>query len=81
MLMSDELIAELLAKRRDLLEQVQGLHSNIYRLNEAMRLHGHNPGQALAARMRFRNGELIALLGQAERGGLTTSGDIITHII
>jgi hypothetical protein len=36
-----------MAKRRELLEQVQGLHSDVYHLNEAMRLLGHSPGRAL----------------------------------
>jgi hypothetical protein len=76
--MSTDGIDALLRKREELLAQVQGLQSAIFHIDQALALIGY--GKARVAR-RFANGELIALVGEAERAGNTTPVRIAQYIM
>jgi hypothetical protein len=64
--MSTDGIDALLRKREELLAQVQGLQSAIFHIDQALSLIGY--GKNRVAR-RCANGELMALIGEAERAG------------
>ena len=76
--MSTDGIDALLRKREELLAQVQGLQSAIFHIDQALRLIGY--GKKIAAR-RFANGELIKLIGEAERAGNQTPTRIAQFVM
>lgn len=76
--MSTDGIDALLRKREELLAQVQGLQSAIFHIDQALALIGY--GKARVAR-RFANGELIALVGEAERAGNQTPTRVAQFIM
>jgi hypothetical protein len=76
--MSTDGIDALLRKREELTAQVQGLQSSIFHIDQALALIGY--GKKTTAR-RFANGELIALIGEAERAGHTTPTRIAQFIM
>ena len=64
--MSTDGIDALLRKREELLAQVQGIQSAIFHMDQALNLIGYS--KTVKARC-FANGELMALIGEAERAG------------
>jgi len=76
--MSTDGIDALLRKREELLAQVQGLQSAIFHIDQALSLIGY--GKGTVAR-RFANGELIQLIGEAERAGNQTPTRIVQYIM
>lgn len=76
--MSTDGIDALLRKREELLAQVQGLQSAIFHIDQALALIGY--AKARVAR-RFANGELIALVGEAERAGNQAPTRIAQYIM
>lgn len=77
--MSDEAITALLAKRTELAEQVQKLQATIFHIDATLEAFGHRPGTK--AKRRFANGELIRLIGEAERAGVTTPNGIARWVM
>jgi|JI9StandDraft_2_1071091.scaffolds.fasta_scaffold10921_8 hypothetical protein len=78
--MSDETISALLAKRTELAEQVQHIQATIFHLDAALEAFGYRPGGSKPKR-RFANGELIRLIGEAERAGVTTLNGIARWVV
>jgi hypothetical protein len=76
--MSTDGIDALLRKREDLLAQVQGLQSAVFHIDQALALIGY--GKKRVAR-RFANGELMALIGEAERAGNQTPTRVAQFIM
>lgn len=76
--MSTDGIDALLRKREELLAQVQGLQSAIFHIDQALALIGY--GTKIVAR-RFANGELMRLIGEAERAGNQTPVRIAQYIM
>ena len=77
--MSDDIIQGLLAKRAAIASQLQVPQSGLYHLDATLALLGHAPGAKKAARL-FAIGELIALVGEAERAGNKTPVPILDYI-
>jgi hypothetical protein len=67
--MSTDGIDALLRKREELLTQIQGMQSAIFHIDQALSLIGYS--KTTVAR-RFAKGELIRLIGEAERSGNQT---------
>ena len=76
--MSTDGIDALLRKREELLAQVQGLQSAIFHIDQALALIGY--GTKIVAR-RFANGELMRLIGEAERAGNQTPTRIMQYVM
>jgi hypothetical protein len=76
--MSTDGIDALLRKREELLAQVQGLQSAIFHIDQALALIGYGKGRVAR---RFANGELIKLIGEAERAGNQTPTRIAQYIM
>ncbi|MEQ1785350.1 MAG: hypothetical protein ABMA14_28725 [Hyphomonadaceae bacterium] len=76
--MSTDGIDALLSKREELLAQVQGLQSAIFHIDQALALIGY--GTKVVAR-RLANGELIRLIGEAERAGNQAPTRIMQYIM
>ena len=70
----------LLAKRDEMAAQIKTLQSGIFHIEATLKLRGHDNGQIKRERL-FANGELIALVGEAERAGLETPVPIALHIM
>ncbi len=77
--MSDEPISALLVKRTELAEQVQKIPATIFHIDATLEAFGHRPGKV--AKRRFANGELIRLIGEAGRAGVTTVNGIARWVI
>ena len=77
--MSDDLISGLLAKRTELTEEVQKLQTAIYHLDATLVAFGYKPGKTPTRR--FANGELIKLIGEAERAGVSTVASIARWVV
>ena len=77
--MSDDLISGLLAKRTELTEEVQKLQTTIYHLDATLVAFGYKPGKTPTRR--FANGELIRLIGEAERAGVATVASIARWVV
>ena len=77
--MSDETVSILLAKRTELLEQVQKVQATIFHIDMTLEAFGYKPGGSKPKR-RFANGELIRLIGEAERAGVTSANGIARWI-
>ena len=73
---SDDPISALLAKRTELAEQVQHIQATIFHIDATLEAFGYKPGPK--PKRRFANGELIRLVGEAERAG-STSHNAIAH--
>lgn len=79
--MSDQsVVSALLAKRTELAEQVQQIQATIFHIDATLAEFGHRPGGSKPKR-RFANGELIRLIGEAERSGVTSVNGIARWII
>ena len=76
--MSTDGIDALLRKREELLAQVQGLQSAIFHIDQALALIGHGKGRVAR---RFANGELMRLIGEAERAGNQTPTRIAQFVM
>lgn len=76
--MSTDGIDALLRKREELIAQIQGLQSAVFHIDQALALIGY--GKNRVAR-RFANGELIALIGEAERAGHQTPTRVAQFIM
>ncbi len=76
--MSTDGIDALLRKREELLAQIQGMQSAIFHIDQALSLIGYS--KTTVAR-RFANGELIRLIGEAERAGNQTPTRIMQYIM
>jgi hypothetical protein len=76
--MSTDGIDALLRKREELLAQIQGAQSAIFHIDQALALIGYSKG--VKAR-RFANGELLKLVGEAERAGHQTPMRIAQYIV
>jgi hypothetical protein len=72
-------IDDLLAKRAELASQVQGLQSAIFHIDATLSLLGHTARPKVSRR--FAPGELLALVGEAERAGCDTPTKITTYIL
>jgi len=71
----------LLAKRDEMAAQIQALQSGIFHIDATLKLLGHDGGPGGKRERLFANGELIALIGEAERTGLETPVPIALHIM
>ena len=67
-------------KRTELAEQVQKLQATIFHLDAAMKAFGYAPDRPKPMR-RFANGELIRLIGEAERADITSMTGIACWVI
>jgi len=76
--MSTDGIDALLRKREELLAQVQGIQSAIFHIDQALNLIGYST--KVVAR-RFANGELMRLIGEAERAGNQTPTRIMQYVM
>lgn len=74
-------VEALLRKREELLISARGIQSAIYHIEQSLALIGYANGEMLPRRRRFANGELIALIGEAERGGHTTVSAVARYIV
>lgn len=79
--MSEQVLEALEAKRAELEDQVAALHTQIYAINETLRVMGLTVHRKKGPHTRFRKGELTALVGRAEREGKKTPGEITTYIM
>ena len=77
--MSEEALNVLREKRADLILQIQALHSEVYHIDAAIRLLGG--GRERKQNRMFAAGELMRLIGDAERAGSATHREIAMHII
>jgi hypothetical protein len=77
----DPTIAALLVKRAALAIQIQEAQSAIFHLDATLRLLGHDPHARKAYGRLFANGELIALIGEAERAGHKTPVPILDYLM
>lgn len=71
-------IDALLRKREKPLAQIQGMQSAIFHIDQTLALIGYS--KRLKAR-RFANGELMAMIGEAERAGNQTPTRIVQYIM
>jgi hypothetical protein len=76
-----EAIEAILKKRRELEVRLHGLQSAIYHLDQTLELLGYNPDQPVKTGRRFANGELVAMVGEAERLGHTSQSQIVTYVM
>lgn len=76
----DPTVAALLVKRAALAIQIQEAQSAIYHLDATLKLLGHDPSARKYHGRLFANGELIALIGEAERTGRSTPVPILDYI-
>jgi len=76
--MSTDGIDALLRKREELMAQIQGLQSAVFHIDQALALIGYGKG---AKARRFANGELMALVCEAERAGHQTATRIAQYIM
>jgi len=67
-------------KRAALAIQIQEAQSAIFHLDATLRLLGHDPHARKAYGRLFANGELISLIGEAERAWRTTPVPILDYI-
>lgn len=74
------MIRALIEKRAELADKVQKLQSSIYHVDATLAVFGHFEGKQRSLRV-FANGELIRLLGEAERGGATTLAAITAYVM
>src|SRR5689334_5495586 len=64
-----ETVTALIEKRTQLAEEVQRLQATIYHIDATLAAFGH--GNPRTFHRRFANGELIRLVGEAERANVT----------
>jgi hypothetical protein len=76
--MSTDGIDALLRKREELLAKIQGLQSAVFHIDQALNLIGYST--KVVAR-RFANGELMRLIGEAERAGNQTPTRIMQYVM
>lgn len=79
--MSEQVLEALEGKRAELEDQVAALHTQIFAINETLRVMGHTVTGRKPPYSRFRKGELTALVGRAEREGKETPAQITTYIM
>lgn len=79
--MSEQILEALEAKRAELEDQVAALHTQIFAINETLRLMGYTVTGKKGPHTRFRKGELTALVGRAEREGKEAPAAITTYIM
>jgi hypothetical protein len=72
-------ITALRQKRAELVAQVQALHSEIYHVDAAIRLLGGKPRKP--QNRFFGPGELIRMIGEAERSGMSAPREIAGYIM
>ena len=77
----DPTIAALLVKRAALAIQIQEAQSALFHLDATLRLLGHDPHARKTYGRLFASGELIALIGEAERAGHTTPVPILAYLM
>jgi hypothetical protein len=78
--MSDDLtVTALLEKRTELAQRVQELQATIYHIDATLAAFGH--GKAKTFHRRFANGELIRLIGEAERANVTSHGAVARWVV
>ena len=77
----DQTIAALLVKRTALPTQIQEAQAALYHLDATLKLLGHNPDKPRTFKRLFASGELIALIGEAERAGHTTPVPMLNYIM
>ena len=72
----------LLRKRGELLASVQGIQSAIYHIDQTPALIGYTGGEGRAPKgRRFANGELTAIVGEAERAGAATVQGVVQYVM
>lgn len=74
-------IAAPLVKRSALAIQIQEAQSAIFHLDATLRLLGHDPHARKTYGRLFASGELIALIGEAERAGHKTPVPILDYLM
>jgi hypothetical protein len=79
--MSDQNVVNvLLRKRAEMSAQIQGVQSAIFQIDQTLALIGYTDGRLRADR-RFANGELIALIGEGDRPGHTSTGALVQYVM
>ena len=68
-------------KRAALASQIQEAQSAIYHLDATLKVLGHDPGARKGYGGIFASGELIALIGEAERAGHKTPVPMLDYIM
>lgn len=79
--MNEDVFESLLRKRSELEAQVQGLQSAIYHIEQTLELLGYDPVKPRVSGRRFANGELVALIGEAERAGHSIPTTITAYVM
>jgi hypothetical protein len=79
--MSTELVETLLQKRSELVAEVAKMQAAIFHLDETLAVFGHHVGGPKRQPRVFAHGELIALIGDAERKGCNTNAAVVEHVM
>jgi len=77
--MSEEIVSKLLSKRAAMAAEIVQLQAGVFHIDETLKLLGHTGGR-MQQRI-FAHGELMALIGDAERSGLSTNAGIADYVI
>lgn len=78
--MSEDLIQGLLKKRNDVSEQIHDLQNIIFHIDATLKALGYKRSLVKKQKRIFRNGELIALVGEAERKGIDGPTPIAAYV-
>ncbi len=78
--MSTEIVSTLLEKRSERVAQVAKLQSAIFHMDETLRSSPSRRRAEAPARV-FAHGELVALVGDAERSGAKTNMAVVEHVM
>lgn len=77
--MSEQAIEALQAKRTELVNQIKELQLAVFHIDGALVALGARPGKKM--KRNFRNGELVALIGEAERAGHDSLKPITEYVM
>jgi hypothetical protein len=79
--MSEPIVETLLEKRSELVASVAKMQAAIFHLDETLAVFGHHVGGPRRQPRVFAHGELIALIGDAERSGCATNSAVVEHVM
>ncbi len=85
--MSDHAISALKKKRSELAGELERVKSDLRAIDRALLVFGFEDIESIEPRRKpvrarlFRSGELVALIGEAERAGLESNADIAAWIV
>lgn len=79
--MNDAIVQTLLEKRSELVAQVAKMQAAIFHIDETLAVFGHHVGGPRRQPRVFAHGELIALIGDAERSGAATNAAVVERVM